>query len=193
MKTNRLTGFVLAAVAAVSLQHAAAQPLDLSLYTTGTTTGSTGVYTNTFDSLGYSPDETTDGTPTGPHGYLAGEWTCYINATANGFGTIAAGAPNNTSGGTNNVWTNVFWGGFFNYASYFDYLVGTNFYTNGFPTAAEVTDTSYGVITNGLYQTNEPNRCLGVRQIGSFGDPGASFVLKLANTLLYDNFKLSVD
>src|ERR1035438_9606556 len=184
MKTNRLTGLVLAAVAAVSLQQAAAQPLDLSAYTTG----STGFYTNTFDSLGYSANETVDGTPGGAAGYLAGEWTCYINATANGFGTIAAGAPNNISGGIMNVWTNIFTGAFCNYASYFDYIGGTNFYPSGLPI-----DTSYGVITNGLYQTNEPNRCLGIRQIGSFGDPGASFVIKLANTLLYDNFKMSVD
>src|ERR1022692_4846751 len=114
MKTNRLIGLVVAAVAAVSLQQAAAQPLDLSAYTTG----STGFYTNNFDSLGYSTNETVDGTPSGASGYLAGEWTCFVNATANGFGTIAAGAPNNVSGGTMNVWTNPFTGGFMNYASY---------------------------------------------------------------------------
>src|SRR6267154_1642381 len=95
MKTNRLTGLILAAVAAVSIERAAAQPLDLSAYTTG----STGFHTNAID----------------------------------------------------------------------------------------------GVITNGVAQTNEPNRCLGIRQTGSFGDPGASFVIKLANTLLYSGFKMSVD
>ena len=184
MKTNRLTGLVLAAVAAVSLQRAAAQPLDLSLYTTG----ANGFYTNTFDSLGYSTNQTLDGTPTGMPGYLAGEWTCYTNATANGFGIIAAGAPSVSSPGIIDSWTNAFGGQFKNYASYYDYIGHTNFYPSGLPT-----DTSYGVITNTLYQTNEPNRCLGIRQVGAFGDPGASFVLKLANTLLYDNFKLSVD
>lgn len=184
MKTHRLTGLVLATVAAVSLQQVPAQPLNLASYTTG----GNGFYTNTFDSLGYSTNDTTDGTPTGPSGYLAGEWTCYINATANNFGSIAAGAPNNISGGSMNAWANPFDGGFFNYASYFDYIGGTNFYPNGLPTNA-----TYGVIINPVYQTNEPNRALGIRQIGAFGDPGASFVLKLANTTIYENFQLSLD
>jgi len=173
MKTNRFTGIILCTVAALSIQRAAAQPLDLSLYTTNTA----GAYTNTFDSLGYSTNETVDGTPTGTPGYLSGEWTCYLNATANSFGTIAAGAPNNIFGGSNDTWTS-FTGQFKNYASYFDYIGGTNFYPNNV-----LTNASYGVITNGLDQTNEPNRCLGIRQTGAFGDPGASFVLKLLNSM----------
>src|SRR5258707_2182551 len=102
MNTNRLTGLILATVAALSFQRPAAQPLNLALYTTNNTGGA---YTNTFDSLGYSTYETVDGTPGGMPGYLSGEWTCYINATANSFGTIAAGAPNSGSGGANDTWT----------------------------------------------------------------------------------------
>ena len=79
---------------------------------------------------------------------------------------------------------------------YHDYIGGTNFYTNGLPVGivggVSITITN-GVITDPLYQTNEPNRCLGIRQIGAFGDPGAAFVLKLANTLPYHSFKMSVD
>ena len=37
------------------------------------------------------------------------------------------------------------------------------------------------------------DRALGIRQTGSFGDPGAAFVLELANTLNCSNFRLSVD
>lgn len=37
------------------------------------------------------------------------------------------------------------------------------------------------------------DRCLGVRQTGSFGDPGAAFVLQLQNTLGFAGFQLEVD
>jgi hypothetical protein len=185
MKIDRLTGLILTTAAAFWLERAAAQPLDLSLYTSA---GGAGFYTNTFDELGYGPNQTLDGTPGGPPGSLAGEWTCYLNATANYFGTIASGAPNGAGPGLIDTWTDPFVGEFKNFASYFDYIGGTNFYPSGV-----LTNLSYGVITNGLYQTNEPNRCLGIRQTGSFGDPGASFTLKLLNTAPYENFKMSVD
>src|SRR5208282_1908258 len=185
MKINRLTGLILTTAAAFWLERAAAQPLDLSLYTSA---NGAGFYTNNFDTLGYGTNETLDGTPNGQSGYLAGEWTCYIDATANFFGEIASGAPNISGPGIIDTWTDAFIGQFKNFASYFDYIGGTNFYPNNV-----LTNLSYGVITNGLYQTNEPNRCLGIRQIGSFGDPGASFTLKLANTAPYENFKMSVD
>jgi len=201
MKRIQITTLLLSAMAAISLQRTAAQPLDLSLYTTN----GAGFYTNTFDSLGYSVNQTQDGTPLGQPGFLSGEWVCYTNATANFFGTPVATAPNVTSPGSLNNWTNPFNGGFFNYASYSSYITnnnpytipGTNlYYTNGYPVGiisnASITITN-GVITDPLYQTNEPNRCLGIRQIGAFGDPGASFTLKLANTLAYHSFKMSVD
>jgi len=184
MKIDRLLGLIVTIVTALSLERAVGQPLDLSLYTSN----GAGFYTNTFDTLGYGTNQTLDGTPTGASGYLAGEWTCYTHATVNYFGTIDSGAPNVSGPGIIDTWTDSFIGEFKNFASYFDYIGGTNFYPNGLPTNA-----SYGVITNGLYQTNEPNRCLGIRQIGAFGDPGASFVLKLASTMPYENFKLSMD
>jgi hypothetical protein len=187
MKSNLVKILILAfAVTSVSLERAAAQALDLSLYTTG----ANGLYTNTFDSLGYSTNQTTNGLPGGQIGYLSGEWTCYINATINSYGSIAAGAPNVSSPGTIDSWTNPFVGQFKNYASYVDYIGNSNFYTNN---ALPGGTNLYGAILDTNYQINEPNRALGVRQTGGFGDPGASFVLKLLNTSNYHNFKISVD
>jgi len=188
------------ALAVIAVQRALAQPLDLSLYTTNS---GNGFYTNTFDMLGYSTNMTSDGTPSGMPGYLPGEWTCYINATLNYFGTVASVAPNVSSPGSMNNWTNPFIGGFFNYASYASYITngnpytvaGTNLYfTNGWPGYSLAGGTvTNGIIADPTYQTNEPNRCLGIRQVSTTYDPGASFVLKLATTLPYDNFKMSVD
>jgi hypothetical protein len=194
MKRSLIRILILIALAAVSLQRTTAQPLDLSLYTTA----GAGFYTNTFDSLGYSTNQTLDGTPSGTPGYLGGEWECYINATANYFGQPATGTPSATGPGIMNNWTNPFVGGYFNYASYSSYLsnnpytvAGTNlYYTNN---ALAGGTNLYGVILDPTYQTNEPNRCLGIRQVGTANDPGASFVIKLANTLPYYNFKLSFD
>ena len=156
-----------------------------------TSVGGAGFYTNTFDSLGFSTNQTLDGTPNGQQGYLSGEWTCYINATANSYGTIASAAPNVSGPGAISTWTNPYTGQFANYASYFDYAGRTNFYTNnalpGYGTNL------YGAILDTNVQNNESNRCLGIRQTGGFGDPGAAFVLKLANTALYHNFAISVD
>jgi hypothetical protein len=42
-------------------------------------------------------------------------------------------------------------------------------------------------------QNGATNRCLGIRQTGSFGDPGAAFVLQIQNTLGLANFQLIVD
>ncbi len=42
-------------------------------------------------------------------------------------------------------------------------------------------------------QGNCTNRALAIRQTGSFGDPGASFVLQIANTLGLSNLTFSVD
>jgi hypothetical protein len=170
MKTKRFLGLILLSLAALLLQKAAAQPLDLTTYPSMT-------YTQTFDSLGYGVSETSDGTPTGTPGFLPGEWICYTNAHATYLGSPPAGAPNGSSGGIIDFWGNGFIGQFKNYASYFDYIGGTNF------TGSE----------GALYQTNEPNRCLGIRQIGAFGDPFAGIVLNLANTVDFHNFVLSLD
>lgn len=43
------------------------------------------------------------------------------------------------------------------------------------------------------FQAASTNRCLGVRQTSSFGDPGAAFVLQLQNTLGFAGFQLAVD
>src|ERR1051325_7713328 len=166
MKTIRLAGILLAPVAAISLQRAAAQPLDLTLYSLS--------YTQNFDNLGFSIAETNTA---GQSGVLAGEWSCYTNAKATSPGSIAAGAPRGAMGGIIDFWQNSFIGQFKNYASYYSYLGSTNF--NGNETAT--------------IQTNEPNRCLGIRQSGAFGDPFAAFVLKIANTADFHNFVLGLD
>jgi hypothetical protein len=122
------------------------------------------VYTQTFDGLLLSTNPWTLGT-------LPGEWSCYLNVTPTSPGTIAPF--------TNNfdAWEYAFTGDFKNFAGPFDYIGGTNF------DGTEGTDV----------QTNEPNRCLGIRQTGAFGDPGASFVLKLTDTTNLHNFAMSAD
>jgi hypothetical protein len=104
-------------------------------------------------------------------GVLPAEWSVYLNVTPTSQGTIA-GFTNNTD-----VWTNSTIGDFKDFAGFFDYVGGTNFVGTE---SEEV-------------QTNEPNRCLGIRQIGAFGDPGASFVLKILNTTNWHNFVMSAD
>ncbi|HEV2434395.1 MAG TPA: hypothetical protein VG077_00195 [Verrucomicrobiae bacterium] len=42
-------------------------------------------------------------------------------------------------------------------------------------------------------QSNCPNRALAIRQTGTFGDPGASFVLQIANTIGLSNLTFGVD
>ena len=41
-------------------------------------------------------------------------------------------------------------------------------------------------------QAAAPDRALGIRQTGSFGDPGASFVFELANSTGYSNFQMDL-
>jgi Immunoglobulin domain len=122
------------------------------------------VYTQTFDGLLLSTNPWTLGT-------LPGEWSCYLNVTPSSPGTIAPFTNNFDS------WDYAFTGDFKNFAGVFDYIGGTNF--DG-TESREV-------------QTNAPNRCLGIRQTGSFGDPGVSFVLKLTDTANLHNFALSAD
>jgi hypothetical protein len=42
-------------------------------------------------------------------------------------------------------------------------------------------------------QAGYPNRAVGIRQLGAFGDPGAAFTLQLANTTGFQDFNLSVN
>src|SRR5262245_55095094 len=157
MKTNRLTGLLLSTLAALTLQQAAAQPLNLHPLTNN-------VYIQNFDGLLLTNNPWTLGT-------LPAEWSCYLNVTPTTPGSIAPFTNNY------DAWDYAFTGDFKNFAGPFDYVGGTNFLGNE----------SWEV------QTNEPNRCLGIRQTGAFGDPGAAFVLKLTDTTNLHNFVLSLD
>lgn len=187
MKTPLITGIILAIVAGASLERAAAQPLNLNGYPSMT-------YTQTFDTLGFSIAETN---ANGSSGALPNEWSVYTNAHPTYPGSIVSwSAP-----GLNlNNWTNSFRGGFVNYASYFDYVGGTNWFTNNTPTTVN-NDTgvlpgvaaAFPAITNLLTQTNAVNRALGIRQTGAFGDPFGAFVIKIADTVDFHNFSLALD
>jgi hypothetical protein len=100
---------------------------------------------------------------------LPAGWSVRLNATATNLGTnVDFPTAPQTWGETR--------GEFGNWASTMS-SSGTNF--NG----SESTGT----------QTNCPNRALALRQAGSFGDPGAAFVLQLANTTGLSNLTFSVD
>jgi hypothetical protein len=45
--------------------------------------------------------------------------------------------------------------------------------------------------SNAAAQSGSSDRALGVRQTGTFGDPGAAFILQLTNTMGFENFQLS--
>jgi trimeric autotransporter adhesin len=96
-------------------------------------------------------------------------WSVRTNASTSGSGSAASFATTNMSWGTTA-------GQFANYASSLSNQ-GTNFLGGESTTI----------------QSNCLNRCVGVRQTASFGDPGAAFVLQLSNTLGFGNFQLSVD
>lgn len=108
-------------------------------------------------------------------GGLAGEWTIYTGATATSLGTVAtllnAGDPANAA----SAWkaSN---GGFKNFAS-----------TNN--TAGSAFDGTEAIAA----QAATTDRVLGIRQTGTLGDPGAAFVLKVADTHGWGSFKLDVD
>ncbi len=95
-------------------------------------------------------------------------WTVRTNASAGNLGTAASFTTTHKDWGSSA-------GGFGNYASTSDGV--TPF------TGAELTGT----------QSASTNRSLGVRQTGTFGDPGAAFVLQLQNTLGFGNFQLNLD
>ena len=114
---------------------------------------------------GNSYVETFDGSGQG----LPPGWSVRTNATASFLGNEVAFTTNNTS------WSNT-GGQFANYASTVS-NVGTNF-VGGEGASVQAVCT---------------NRCPGVRQTGSFGDPGAAFVCQLQNTLGFAHLQLSVD
>ena len=97
-------------------------------------------------------------------------WSARTNATVSFLGNEVSFTTNNTS------WSNT-GGQFANYASTVSNY-GTNFVGTGESASVQ------GACTN---------RCPGVRQTGSFGDPGAAFVFQLQNTLGYANLQLTVD
>ena len=83
----------------------------------------------------------------------------YVGATATALGTAPTAAQLILTPGATTAWNNTT-GAFKNFAS-----------ANGLTAAASVAD-----------QTAATDRALGVRQTGSFGDPGAAFVFQAANT-----------
>jgi hypothetical protein len=95
-------------------------------------------------------------------------WTVRTNAGTNSLGTSATFNPTNSWGATS--------GEFRNCASTISNY-GTNF--NGGE--------------NTTIQRACTNRSLAVHQTGTFGNPGAAFVLQIANTLGKSNFNFSVD
>lgn len=96
-------------------------------------------------------------------------WSVRTNATSTNLGTAATFNTNNTSWGTQT-------GQFANYASTLNNS-GTNFLGTESTTV----------------QGNCTNRCPGIRQTTTFGDPGAAFVLQLQNTRGFANFRLNLD
>jgi len=106
-----------------------------------------------------------DGLDSGPP---AG-WTVNTNASATSVGSAAGFAATRTSWGSSA-------GTFGNYAST----------TNNAGAALLGTESAAA-------QSACTNRALGIRQTGTFGDPGAAFVLNIANTTGMANFQLGLD
>lgn len=100
---------------------------------------------------------------------LPNAWTVRTNATASSLGALVAftSAHKNWDSTT---------GSFANYASV------TNNDGNRFTGTESLT-----------IQTNALNRAAGIRQTGSFGDPGAAFVLRVDNTVGFGNFQAALD
>jgi Immunoglobulin I-set domain len=100
---------------------------------------------------------------------LPAGWSVRINASVASLGTAAGFVAAPTS------WTSSS-GQFANFAS------TTN--NDG---------TSFLGTENASTQTSATNRCPGIRQTGSFGDPDAAFVLQIQNTLGLANFQVTAD
>ncbi|MDW7980024.1 MAG: immunoglobulin domain-containing protein [Verrucomicrobiales bacterium] len=101
-------------------------------------------------------------------------WTVRTGATATAVGTMVPWLLANSSP-YSNWWANTA-GKFGNHASTVS-NEGTNFVGNEPP---EI-------------QSAATNRALGLRQTGTFADPGAAFVLKIQDTTGRGNFRLSID
>lgn len=100
---------------------------------------------------------------------LPSGWTINTNASATSVGSAVSFAATHTSWGNST-------GAFGNYASL----------TNNAGAAFLGTEAA-------ATQSACTNRALGIRQTGGFGDPGAAFVLNIANTTGMENFQLGMD
>jgi hypothetical protein len=100
---------------------------------------------------------------------LPAGWTVNTNASATGAGSAVGFATSHTSWGNST-------GAFGNYASM------TNNAGMAFPGTEGTTSQSACL-----------KRALGIRQTAAFGDPGAAFVLNIANTTGMANFQLGLD
>jgi trimeric autotransporter adhesin len=98
---------------------------------------------------------------------LPNGWSIRSGASVGSLGTTNA-LLNPVPTATQNLWAN-FNSGFKNYAS-----------TDGLSSTAD-----------SATQVNYADRALGVRQTGTLGDPGASFVMQLANTTGFNSFSMS--
>jgi hypothetical protein len=119
-------------------------------------------YTQNFNSLG-------TGLPTG--------WTVYKEATASTLGTLESFSPSTSFG------------------SYYDTTnCASSVYGKGFKNCASANTASMATAPCATQQT-QTDRALGVKQVGPTTyaglDPGASFVLKIANTLHDTGFNVS--
>jgi len=117
---------------------------------------------------GYSQDfnQLASGLPQG--------WSIRTGATAHNLGNDISGdfvaTPTPTVIGANGTYWKNTTAKFKNFASFKSSLIG-----------------------NYVQQASEPDRALGVRQSSTLGDPGAAFVLCIANTQAFQNFQLSFD
>ncbi|HVZ60269.1 MAG TPA: immunoglobulin domain-containing protein, partial [Terriglobales bacterium] len=62
-----------------------------------------------------------------------------------------------------------------------------------FASTSDGSGTTFDGSENSATQAASPNRCLGVRQTGSLGDPGAAFLFQIQDTMGFANFQLSLD
>jgi len=97
---------------------------------------------------------------------LPAGWMVCINAHATNLGTAVVFTTNRTSWGTQ---------------------------TGQFQNSASTSNAGTNLLGSESTQTGFTNRALAVRQTGSFGDPGAAFVLNLANTTRKAGFQLGLD
>jgi hypothetical protein len=106
------------------------------------------------------------------------------------FDAISGGLPPGWS-----VWTNATSGSLGAQAFFETNTISWGTTSSQFRNCASVTNNEGVLATNAssTVQHTFTNRVLGVRQGTSFGDPGAAFVLQLANTLGWSNLQFSAD